>query len=258
MNENDLKRALVLYGMKRRQARVFLSLIKRLEANLTQLVNDTGIARATVYLDLNTLEKEGLVSHFKKNGVTYFTPESLNKLKIILQQKEAVIDQALPFMKAMMANAGAGSSMRLVKGTAGIISIWEEILDAYQAGLSDVYAFSNLEKLFALMPRYFPRFLEKEARFPVYIWLIADATASPQAFATLQSNPRAHLKFILPHSAFPGEITIYGNKIAFFYAEQSSPQAFVIESAEVADMQKKIFLLLWNTLPEETPIVPGA
>src|SRR3989338_11429776 len=139
MNESDVKKALVSYGMSERKSRIFLALVRHLEASVTDLVKDTGIARATVYLDLQSLEQEGFVSRSKKNGVAYFTVESLNKLLTRVREKEEIILQALPVLKDLSASARHGATMRLVKGKDGIKSVWEDILDAYKGGLRDVY-----------------------------------------------------------------------------------------------------------------------
>src|SRR3989338_8252131 len=135
MNESDVKKALVSYGMTECKSRLFLALVRRLEASVTDLVKDTGIARATVYLDLQSLEREGFVSKSKNNGVAYFTAESLNKLLTKLREKEEIITHALPFIKNLSASATQGASIRLVKGKDGIQSLWEEILEAYKGGL---------------------------------------------------------------------------------------------------------------------------
>jgi sugar-specific transcriptional regulator TrmB len=246
MNENEVKKALVSYGLTPRQSLVYLSLIKQLEANVTDIVKDTGIARTTVYLDLVNLEKEGLVGKSKKNGVTYFTPESYNKLITRLRYKEEVISEAMPFIKELSASAKQGSTIRLVQGKDGIIAIWEDILEAYRSGLRESFGFTHIEALIKFMPRYFPKFLEEEAKLPVNVKLVLQRGQKENQ--TLSTNPRMQLKFISENYAYPGEMTIYGNKIAFFYVDEKNPHAFVIESNEVAEIQKKIFNLLWESL----------
>jgi|SRR3989338_253060 len=246
MNESDVKKALVSYGMSERKSRIFLALVRHLEASVTDLVKDTGIARATVYLDLQALEREGFVSKSKKNGVAYFTAESLNKLLTKLREKEEIISQALPFMKNLSASATQGASMRLVKGRDGIKSVWEDILEAYKEGLRDIYAFSNLDALNELLPRYFPDWLKKEAAEPVNVNLILPH--NQKTLADLPQSPRRKIKYIPEDYSFPGEMSIYGNKVIFFYVDKKNPHAFIIESAEVAEMQKKVFLTVWNSI----------
>lgn len=250
MNENDVKKSLVAYGMGERKSRVFLALVKRLDATVTDLVKDTGIARATVYLDLQSLEQEGFVSRARKNGVAYFTVESLNKLVTKAREREEIISQALPTLKDLSASAKHGATIRLVKGKDGIKSIWEDIMDAYRGGLRDMYAFSNLDALCELLPRYFPDWLKKEAEQPVNLHLIFPH--NQKTLKNLPHSPRRKIKYIPENYSFPGELSIYGNKVVFFYVDKKNPHAFVIESAEVADMQKKIFLVLWNSIKEDT------
>lgn len=246
MDELDIKKALVAYGLEERQARIFLALIKRVEATATELVKDTSIPRATVYLDLESLHRAGLVSTSKKNGVAYFTPESLNKLTTTLQQKTELMLQALPFIKQLEGRAGRESTIRLIQGREGIISIWEELLEAYRGGLRESYGFTNIAALIELMPRFFPEWLQQEAHYPVAVRLLTVRGASAEH--AIPNNPNMHIKYVPEDYAYPGEMTIYGNRVVFFHVEKENPHAFVIDSPEVAEMQKKIFMLLWNTL----------
>jgi len=249
MNESDVKKALISYGMSERKSRIFLALVRQSEASVTDLVKETGIARATVYLDLQSLEREGFVSKSRKNGVAYFTVESLNKLQTKLREKDEIIAQALPFIRNLSASAKHGASMRLVKGRDGIKSLWEDILEAYKGGLREIFGFSNLDALIELLPRYFPDWLKKEAAQPVTVNLIF-----PYNQKTLQGlppSPRRKIKYIPEDYSFPGEMSIYGNKVIFFYVDKKNPHAFVIESEEVAGMLKKVFLMVWNSIKEE-------
>ncbi|KKW11630.1 MAG: Transcriptional regulator, TrmB [Parcubacteria group bacterium GW2011_GWA2_49_9] len=249
MNEIDAKKALITYGMSERKSRIFLALVRRLEASATDLVKDTGIARATVYLDLQSLERDGFVSKSRKNGVAYFTAESLNKLVTKLREKEEVITHALPFIKNLSASAKQGVSIRLVKGKDGVQSIWEDILEAYKDGLREIYAFSNLDALNELLPRYFPDWLKKEVAEPVTVNLILPC--NQKTVKDLPASPRRKIKYTPEDYAFPGEMSIYGDKVIFFYVDKKNPHAFIIESAEVAEMQKKVFLMVWNSIKED-------
>ena len=249
MNENDVKKALISYGMSERKSRLFLALVRQSEASVTDLVKETGIARATVYLDLQSLEREGFVSKSRKNGVAYFTVESLNKLQTKLREKDEIIAQALPFIRNLSASAKQGASIRLVKGKDGIRSVWEDILEAYKAGLREIYAFSNLDALNDLLPRYFPDWLKKEAAEPVTVNLILPC--NQKTVKGLPASPRRKIKYIPEDYSFPGEMSIYGDKVIFFYVDKKNPHAFIIESAEVAEMQKKVFLMVWNSIKED-------
>lgn len=244
MTTNELQKALIAYGFTRREAVVYLALITLLEGSVTDIAQSARLPRSTVQSVLESIRDRGFAETFQKNGVRHYTPASLNKLMTDLREREEIIQQALPSLQQLIDSVQQGNSLQVAQGKAGIKAAFTDLLDLYRGGLTEVFAFSNTSKLIELLPQFFPEWAQKEAVYPVNVQMLVPEDAL--VHENTKANPRMKLRQVPKQYAFPGDMTIAGSKVFFFYLEKKNPHVYTIHSQEVAEMQSKIFKLLWE------------
>lgn len=244
MNKQQLQQTLVAYGLTRREAIVYLALVEQLEGSVTEVTQHTNLPRSTVQAVLEKIQHKGFAETFHKNGVLHYTAASFNKLLTDLKEKEEIIEHALPSLQSLVDSAKRGNSLQVAYGKVGVTSAFNDLLDLYRGGLRHVFAVSNTTKLLELLPKFFPDWARKEAVYPVAVQMLVPEDAVLHEYT--RSNPRMTLRQVPSRYSFPGDMTIAGSKVFFFYLEPTNPHVYIIDSHEVADMQKNIFQLLWE------------
>lgn len=243
-DSKEIAQALKLYGLTENEARVYVALLKKLEATAFEVATVTEIPRATVYLTLESLKKQGFISQFRKNNVAYFTPESPNKFLALLKRKEEIVNGIMPQIRALAGRQIDTPIAKLYVGIEGIKSGFDDILDVLkEKNIKQILATSQPEMM-EYLPKYFPDWLKQREDLGVFTRLILPASAQNY----LQANAFREVRTLPEKFPFDCAITIYGNKIAFFSIKDDEPYCDIIESISITEMFTQFFNFSWEML----------
>lgn len=251
-DSKDIVRALELYGLPKNEAMVYLYLLKKLEATAFETAKETGIPRTTVYTTLESLKKQGIISQFRKNNVAYFTPESPSQLMRLLKEREEILIDIMPNIRAITSRGMDAPVTKLYVGLDGVKTMLEDILQTVKdQKIKQIYATSQPE-LLTYLPNYFPNWLKRREDMGVFTKLILPQ--SVQNF--LQSNDLREVRYLPEKFPFDCSVTIYGNKLAFFAFQESEPYCVSIESVAISGMFTQFFLFTWEMLRSPEAALP--
>ncbi len=243
-NSKQVEQALKQYGFTENEAAVYVALLKSLESTAFEVAKSTEIPRATVYLILESLKKQGFISQFRKNNVAYFTPESPNHLLNLLKKKEDVVNEIMPQIRALAGRRIDTPVAKLYVGIEGVKTGFEDILETLkEQKIKQILATSQPE-MEEYLPKYFPEWLKRREDLGVFTKLILPATAQNY----LQTNTLREVRYLPEKFPFDCAVTIYGSKIAFFSIKGDEPYCVVIESASIAEMFTQFFSFSWEML----------
>lgn len=243
-DSNEIVRALTLYGLTKNEAAVYTALLKKLESTAFALAKETEIPRATVYLTLESLRKQGIISTFRKNNVAYFTPENPSRLAALLKTKEEILQDVMPQILAITSRGMDTPMAKLYVGIEGLKFGFGDILDTLKnMKIKQILATSQKDML-EYLPKFYPNWLQQREDLGVYTKLILPGDS--QGF--LPSNELRTVRYLPEKFPFSCAITIYANKIAFFSLEEAEPYCVIVESKSIADMFTQFFLFTWEML----------
>ncbi len=243
-DSNEVIRALTLYGLTKNEAAVYIALLKKLESTAFELAKATEIPRATVYLTLESLKRQGIISMFRKNNVAYFTPESPSRLATLLKTKEEILNGVMPQILAMTSRSIDTPMAKLYVGIDGLKFGFDDILDTLKrTKIKQILATSHKDML-EYLPKYYPNWLKQREDLGVYTKLILPGDS--QGF--LPSNELREVRYLPEKFPFNCAITIYAGKITFFSLEEAEPYCVIIESKSICDMFTQFFLFTWEML----------
>src|SRR3989338_7658914 len=94
MAESQLERILIEYGLKEKQAQVYLACLEVGSGTVLQIAQRASMPRSTTELELNHLLDKGLVSMYKKKSVKYFSADDPHVLLNTLEEKTELIQRA--------------------------------------------------------------------------------------------------------------------------------------------------------------------
>ncbi len=245
--KNDSKpveQALKQYGLTENESAVYVTLLKKLEATAFEVAKSTEIPRATVYLTLESLKKQGFISQIRKNNVAYFTPESPNQLLHLLKKKEEIVNGVMPQIRALAGRQVDTPVAKLYVGIEGIKIGFEDILETIKGQKIKQILATSQPEMVEYLPKYFPDWLKRREDLGVFTKLILPASAHDY----LQSNSLREVRYLPEKFPFDCAVTIYGNKIAFFSIKADEPYCVVVESASIAEMFTQFFSFSWEML----------
>lgn len=87
--QKELYKKLSFLGLNRNQSRVYVTLVVLGKSGATDIAQKSGVKRSTVYDNLDSLQKKGLITKCIEEGKTIFSAESPDKInEILLEQVE--------------------------------------------------------------------------------------------------------------------------------------------------------------------------
>ncbi len=239
----NLQKQLQNIGLSQKESAVYLATLELGSAGAHKIAEKASIARSTVYEVLGALLRHGFVSTFRKKTVKYFSAEEPNNVFRLAQTRVDAIREVLPQLNAMAGEFRKRPTVRFYQGTEEMKIVLEEMM----AEADSVLCFGAPEDLFRELGDYFYKLVERriKKKIPVRLLALDSARArerkerGPKELRTVKILPRDY--------EFHGNIWIWKNKIAMF-SFIGVLVAVVIESKELADMQKAMFENLWERL----------
>lgn len=236
---------------------VYLALLEIGSGKANDLAKKTDLNRTTVYDICETLMQKGLISKYKKGAGTYFNAldpkhllnyldrEQEERVKEIAKQKSKV-QALLPQLISLQNIYGKTKpKVQFFEGEKGMREAYEDTLQSKEM----ILAYANVETVHQGLPNFFPEYYKRRAKSKIFIRAIFPRNKLSIERAKVNQEEMRDTRF-LPAAdlTFSPEVNIYNNKILI--ASWKEKIAIIIESKELADLQKLTFNLLWNTLPK--------
>lgn len=239
----DLEKTLKNYGLTEKQAKIYLACLELGSATVQKISQKAGLPRSTCYEILENLRQQSLISIFQKKKTKYFSAQDPKEVINLAQEKIKLLQQALPEFNALYGQAKVHPSVRFYEGQQGMKLILEEVLQEAKELLS----FSSAEDLFTILGDYFPDFVSRRIKKRIPVRAILRESQKAQERQKLGPQELRQVKIISAEYEFHGLTFIWGKKIAMFSFKKDLV-ALVIESEELAKVQKAMFDNLWERL----------
>jgi len=238
-------------GLSEKETKVYLAALELGPETVQNISKKSGINRATTYVQIESLKSKGLMSEFEKGKKTFYIAESPSRLSRLLnvfekdlELKKAEVSRILPFLNDIFAGAGEKPKVRFFEGMEGARAMQDDFLSVED---KKIQSFTNLDKLFELLPRHEEDYTKRRIEKGIQTEVIYTRKAGPVENASEPSKLR-NAKFVNPDK-FPmsADITIFGNKVAMV-TYKAKPIGVVIEDQDIADTMRAIFYLMWENM----------
>lgn len=248
-------------GLNEGEAKVYLELLSIGTQLASILSKRIGLPRSTVYSNLKSLEKKGMVSFIIKKRVKFYSANDPNCLIGYIDGQCKTFDyyrnemlSLIPKFRSIMKTYDLKKPM--VSYFEGIAGVKHVMFDAL-TGKGDFYAYLCLHKWFhsglkdfLLSYKDFRIFNKK-----VPLRAIVPDTLEVRKFfeENYSHHPKGMTQILYVNSRqnlqiFENEMNIYDNKVAILHLDRGNEYGVVIESKEIYLMQKRIFEMAWRGL----------
>jgi len=246
--ESELKKL----GLTDKEAAVYLASLELGPSPVQNIARKAKVVRATTYVILEHLMKQGLVTKFEQGKKTMFSAEPPRQLLRLLErqdeeikQKEKELEEILPDLQMIMKASGEKPTVRYFEGREGLKAIRQETV-MYSAPGDTLYNFTPTDHLFAVFPDeddYYRQRIAKGLRSKTLFTTRSEKLK--EELLNTRYNRLAERRFI-PADKFSvtSGMTIYKDRIVIGSFASTFVGA-VIQSQPMADMMRALFEVAW-------------
>lgn len=247
----NIPQAIEGLGLKKRSAKVFLATLELGSGSILAISRKAGMPRSTCEAILESLRVQGFVSPFYKKKVRCYAAEDPRKVIRFAQERVQGFEQALPHMLALYGQTAHLPSARLYEGRQGCASILDEILNEAH----EILSFSYTDDVFSVFAQEFPAFVKSRVSKKIPTKVIAIDSPLSRERQALGVSQLREMRLLPKSLEFHSLLMVWENKMAMF-SLKGDLFALVTESEQLANIQRAMFNIIWETLPSPHKITP--
>lgn len=248
MNINKYKNTLIEFGLKENEVKVYLSALSSGPTTILSIARDTGIRRTTVYEIIKLLISKSLMVTELKGFKKLFCATHPQNLITIFENKKDKLETIVPELSSFYKIEGAEDTIKTYQSLDSIKSLYREILASYCSG-DFCYIIGNNDKFFALDPKFFNKYIEDRAKLNVDVRIIVDDSESSRERKKYAQNFNSQVRILPKDTAIPANFTVTSN-IFLTQTLENKIMALTISNKDVINLQKSLFEVIWNSIPE--------
>jgi len=241
-------------GFTNGEDKVYLALLKLGSTSSGQIAKEAGVSRSKLYEILEKLARKGIVSHYKKNNVSYFQAappkrilDFLDKKQQELAQQKNQLEKSLPYFESLLGQKELAKEAEVYEGMEGIKNVREIMLKTMPSG-STIYYFGNPASGHEHALGYWDDWNKRRAKKKIRAQIIYNQDAK-QFGERRKKMPYTQVKYLPKAGPTHAWIEIYGDVVAIAMKHQT-PMSIVIKNKLVAESFKTYFDVLWSVSKE--------
>ncbi len=235
-------------GLTEKEAKVYLANLELGPAKIPAIAEKSGIKRTTVYVIINSLIQKGLVSFFQSKKTKKFIAEEPRKISLLLKEKQDILKKIMPELEALVkTKKEKRPEVRFYKGQQGCVNILEQSLEKPNSEVLFIGSVNDIYKVISKeydLYHYIPTRLKKKIKFKALFFKDKEALELKK----IEKKELRQIKFLPQSYFFPSSMLIFQDKIALVSSEKEFI-GVMIQSPDLAEMEKQKFKLLWDKLP---------
>ena len=246
MQKATILKILEKIGLSSNESKVYLANLSLGPTTVIKISEYIKVRRTTVYSVLESLKKKGLVSVQHIGLKQKFVAEAPSSLKTLLDQQQNELDRIMPDLTTRFNAGGDESVIKKYEGLKSVKKIYERLLKETRKD-DFYYVVSDSSNFFDADPEYFKKFIDRRAKLGADLKLILREGDEASFYKKHERNIDAHIKFIPKERSLSANFTVTPNLLLLH--QTSDPiWGLVIENNSLINLQKEVFLSLWEAL----------
>lgn len=239
-------------NLSAKEIKVFLTLLKIGRASPSDLAHSlSDISRTSIYDQLRSLEKKGIVSSTVSEKTTLYQPEHLGQVIDGLEQEKRAIEQKQNTLRAvtdlfeqMRSGTAYRPGVRMFKGKQGIRAVHRELQDTRK----ELRAIGDLSAVLRVFPDVRQEDNLKDLQtHKIPRWgLMVHNTGGEQYLKVAPPSDYNHVRWLPKESVVNTDTLMWDGHVAIIdYTEPIN--AIVIDNPTIYETFVDWFEMLWNT-----------
>ncbi len=239
----DLKNVLKGVGLKEKEALIYLATLELGPSPASEIACRAKLNRVTTYNILDKLMNKGFISRYTQNDIKIFAATDPDGIREDCRNNYMNLKASLPDFRRLSGTT-RHPRVRYYEGIKGMKRIYADTLTAKTEILN--YAASKLIREY--WPTYDEEYVRARVKKEIYLrGICPDDEFGATVVANNKKNYRK-IRLVSPGKfPFSNEINIYDDKVAIIsFGKDRTILGMIIESAEIADTQRAIFVMAWE------------
>lgn len=241
---NNLGHLLKSIGIPEKWAEIYIYLIEQWEASIADIAKDIWFHRMEIYRQLPFMLESWLIIEVQKWKRKEYIPAHPHTIQTIFEKQKEETEQQIQRLTEQYSYLWKKPRVIYQEGKKGISFVFADIINTLSKG--EVFYRVSSEQDVSKANTYLPKDYRKkrDAKNLERYVIMSESWATekvPRLERELVTIPKNFDEFEENIS-----LTIYKNKIA--YIDFSTQTSIIIEQKELADFQRKLFILLFKSL----------
>ncbi|MFZ3232812.1 MAG: helix-turn-helix domain-containing protein [Patescibacteria group bacterium] len=231
-------------GLSEKESAIYLDLLEHGESSITDVVDRTRVHRPDAYKFIPLLVERGFVTETLRGKRRFFSAESPEAIRSLLENLENDVDALLPDLVGMHSRAERRPSVKFMEGRKAVTYVFSDIVSTLKAGdtFYRVSSERDVDRANSYLP---PDYRTRRDKKELERYVIMSAGQSEKKAPRLERE----IVTIPPElDEFSDDVSmiVYGNKVAFI--DYNTEASIVIENAFIAGFLGKLFRLLYASM----------
>lgn len=236
-----IQKAIEELGYGRNEAKTYLASLGLGAATVTDIAQKARIPRTTCQHSIEILEHDGLMGSYTMRRRKYWIAENPDKFLLNLKEREVVLQDILPELKALRHETGVRPTIRSYHGIDGIKAILSDIITSHQ----NLMSLTSLEDARRLLGDEFRDFVEHRYKSNMRVRFLTKKSPDTIAMKARDTSELRTTRFLPDDFVICNANYIYGNKVAIISLNKKLPIGIIIEDQDIAEMQRALFEMAW-------------
>lgn len=219
-------------GMTGNEAKIYLELLKRGEANGNLLAKKTGLDRSLTYTVLNNLVNKGMVNYIMKDKKRVFHPTEPKNLLIPVKEKEGFIKDLLPSLETIKKIPAQKNIFTIYEGKEGLKVLVEKWLGSKRG----LIFFGGTGKSMDILKWEMPHIIKRFVKSKVPLRGIVSYRNRHHPFTLVQGADIRSLKNVNSNAT-----TCVVDDMVSIHVLTDKPIIMLMENKEIADGYRAYF-----------------
>lgn len=241
---DHLLAGLEAYGLSKKEAEVYLSILQTGPATVLQISRKTHQPRTTLYPILDYLVEKGVLKSGKDKNRTVFTVEPPKVLQRKLKERELAFDDISSELMVLYEQISANPDIILYEGTDGFKRLWQRI---YHSGVSEYRILTSATGMleYVKTPYLIESVIARRIKLGIKSLQLVPENADTQHIVQHDEKQLRESRFLPPETQVPATIIQFGDEVAFMTTRRENTM-IIMASGDVAITFRVMFDLVWK------------
>lgn len=229
-------------GLNEKEADVYLAALELGSSPASDIALRAKLNRVTTYDILKKLIHKGFISTHTQRKVQMFVATDPDTIRADVLHRYELFKAALPDLRRLHGKT-AHPRVRYYEGIEGIKRVYADTLTAK----TELLNYADSKSIRQFWPTYDEDYVKERVKRKIYLRGIAPHDEyGERVVAGNKKNYREIRLVPSTQFSFANEINIYDDKVAIISFGKDELLGMIIESPEIADTQRAIFMMAWS------------
>jgi sugar-specific transcriptional regulator TrmB len=242
IDKMKLADVLIDLGLTKKEAKVYLAALELGAVPASEIATRARINRVSAYDILDKLSLKGFIATSTKNRVKIFDATDPDLIMADYKQKYRNLKEALPDLRRLNGKT-SHPKVRYFEGIEGIKKVYADTLTAR----TEILNYADSKTIRNYWPEYDVEYVAQRVKKKIYLRGISPHDEYGEEVVAANKSSHREIRLVPPTEfSFANEINVYDDKVSIISFGQDEIVGMIIESHEVADTQRAIFMMAWT------------